>query len=103
MSGEQFISEPLVPEAGTADAAAMARGEPGLPHSFKWRGQTLLIREVVKAWKTNAPAGEGSAYLRRHWYTLLLTDGRTITVYCLRHARPGRPHWWLYTIHESAV
>lgn len=99
MSADQFISEPLIPEAGTADAFAMVRGEPGLPRSFRWRDAPLVIERVLGAWKTNAEAGEGRAYLRRHWYKVSVTDGRVLTLYCLRQAKPGEPRWWLYTVH----
>ena len=42
---ERLISEPIEPEPGAFDTAAMSRGEPGLPPSFTWRGLTVRVLE----------------------------------------------------------
>jgi hypothetical protein len=46
---EAFVSEAVTPEAGSFDAAAMSRGEPGLPRAFTWRGRRFEVAEVVAA------------------------------------------------------
>ena len=100
MPSDQFISESLTPDAGSFDAQAMARGEPGLPGGFTWRQKHYVITELLESWKSNAPAGEGSQYLRRHWFKIRTADGQIMTLYCLRNARVGNKRWWLYSIHR---
>ena len=101
---EAFVSEELVPEAGTADAAAMARGEPGLPGAFTWRGRRYAVVGVLGSWKSSSPEGGragAEVYLRRHWYRIATDAGDVMTVYCQRQAgnrkRP-KSRWWVYTV-----
>ena len=95
-----FVSEPLQAVAGTGDAGAMARGEPGLPVGFVWRGREYRIEAVARAWKSTG-MDRGEVYLRRHWWELIMATGERMVVYCERQARdrkhPGR-RWWLYEI-----
>ena len=100
---EEFVSEEMTPVAGTADTAAMARGEPGLPGRFMWRGDEYGIAGVIEKWKTSSPCshGSGEVYLRRHWYRILTDPPAVMTVYCQRQARNRRrpkARWWIYTV-----
>ena len=52
---DEFVSERIVPVAGTFDAAPMTRGEPGLPGRFVWREQEYAVAEVLEAWKETGP------------------------------------------------
>lgn len=100
-SQDEFISEPIDPIASAASPRPAARGEPSLPKQFRWRDTTYTIAEVRKSWKQSRPEGHrpgGEMYLRRHYWTVRTTSGETMTLYCLRQARPGRKRWWLYTI-----
>lgn len=100
----ELISESIRPRAGTADARAMGRGEPGLPRGFEWRGHDVDVLEVMEAWKESSREGSragGSLYLRRHCYKLRMGDGSVWTVYCTRQAaRSGDPkrRWFLYSV-----
>lgn len=97
---EQFVSEPIEPEAGSMDSAAMSRGEPGLPRRFKWRGTLYEIADVEETWKTTG-LSSGERYLRRHWYRVLTGSGERMTIYCQRQVadrKKGRSRWWLYTL-----
>ena len=100
---EEFICEPAVPVAGTGDAAAMSRGEPGLPGRFVWRKTEYRVLGVVRQWKTTGPCRNGSdeVYLRRHWYQVLVEPRAVMTLYCDRQAkdrrRPKR-RWWVYSV-----
>ena len=102
-AGQRFICEPLTPVAGTADTTAMARGEPGLPKRFTWRGREYRVVDVVRTWKTTGPCTSGAdeQYVRRHWYTIRTDPPMTMTVYCDRQSK-DRKHpkarWWVYTI-----
>lgn len=100
---EQFVSEPLQPVAGTADPAAMARGEPGLPGRFTWRDEEYHVVRVLQQWKSSGPCRSGSSeiYLRRHWYKLLVEPPLVMTVYCERQARRPKARWWIYTIERT--
>ena len=96
----EFVSEELVPIPGTADTAAMSRGEPGLPLRFRWRKQEHTVVEVLRTWKSSK-MDMGESYLKRHWYEILTDSRLQLTIYCERQQRSsGRPksRWWVYTI-----
>lgn len=98
---DEFLSEPLTPVTETADTARMARGEPGLPRQFVWRGETVEIVEVRRAWHDTGPCSSGSdeRYVRRHWYEVDTAGHGRLTIYFQRQARAGRgsPRWWLFS------
>jgi hypothetical protein len=93
----RLISKPIVPQGGSFDIGAMSHGEPSLPPSFEWDGQTLTISELRKAWRSFKD-DRGDTYLKRHWFEFATTDGRIAVVYFDRGARRGQPRWFLYTI-----
>lgn len=102
-AGLQFVSEPIRPDAGTFDAAAMARGEPGLPTGFTWRGQHYRIAAVAETWKESQPCdhGSGERYYRKRWFRVVVESGETMSLYALRHVKPGanaKARWWLFSI-----
>lgn len=99
-TGETFVSEAVVPQAGSFDAAAMSRGEPGLPRVFTWRGRRLEVAQVLSTWKTSTRE-RGELYLRRHWFEARVTTGERVTLYCERQAKnrkAPKARWWLYKI-----
>jgi len=91
----RFISEPVVPEAGSADIGAMTRGEPGLPKSFSWRDRRYEIAGVMRNWRTTG-VDRGDTYVRRHWYEIETVSGERMVIYCDR--RDKRNRWRLYTV-----
>ena len=100
---EEFVGEPIKPVRGTADSAAMVRGEPGFPGRFCWRDTEYVLDEVLATWKQSGPCKSGSKerYLRKHWFKVRTTDGSEMTVYFDRQRRSGRQaknRWWLYTV-----
>ena len=110
-SREEFIGEQMTPVAGTADAAAMARGEPGVPGRFVWRGEEYRVARVIEKWKTSGPCRSGAdeLYLRRHWYRIAAEPSRRagiMTIYCDRQAKNRkRPksRWFVYTIERAGA
>lgn len=99
MANEQFISEPIDPDRGSGSAAAMARGEPGLPSGFTWRGRHYGIEQVLESWKSSSP-GTSNVYLRRHWFSVRTSSGEVMVLYCLRQAKPGQKRWCIYSIRQ---
>lgn len=103
----EFVSEPITP-VGPSDTSAMARGEPGLPASFKWRDQTLDIIRCIRAWKHSereSSQTRGELYLRRHYYLLEMSDQSQWQVYFTRQPlKSGRAtqRWFLYKIESEA-
>lgn len=103
----ELISEPILPLAGTFEAPAMARGEPGLPAGFQWRDQPYEVVECLRRWKESSREGghaQGELYLRRHAFELLMSDGTRWSVYFVRQTpRSGSPRarWYLYTIEPA--
>lgn len=93
----QFVSQALTASADTIDTGGLSRGEPPLPKDFAWRGDRLVVRDVLRTWRSTT-TDRGDTYLARHWYELALADGRTAVVYFDRKAHRGRARWWLYTI-----
>ena len=101
---QQFISEAIVPLAGSAESGAMARGEPGLPDRFTWRDEVYSVVEVLSKWKESGSCrhGSGERYLRKHWYKIRTDAGQVMTIYFERQARSAKQRkerWWLYAIH----
>ncbi|MBN2562179.1 MAG: cytoplasmic protein [Phycisphaerae bacterium] len=100
----EFVSEAITPDPGTFDAAAMARGQPGLPAGFTWRGRHYVIRELLESWKQTEAEGHrrgGERYYRKHYFRVWTDSGETMTIYAVRHVKPGenaRRRWWLYSI-----
>jgi len=99
----EFVSEPIEPDALTFDAAAMARGEPGLPRGFTWRGEHHEIVELLESWKHTESwdHSTGDRYYRKHYYRVRTDRGDVMTLYALRHTKRGesrRKRWWLYAV-----
>jgi hypothetical protein len=99
---EQFVSESMTPVGGTADTRSMARGEPGVPERFIWRGSEYTVAAIVRRWKESGPCHHGNSelYLRKHWFEVLTTSGQRMTIYFERQPRRGssaKARWWLYT------
>ncbi len=94
----QLVSERILPDQGAFDVAAMARGEPGLPASFIWRGQRYHVSRLLT---TGRATGEdrGDTYVRRHYFNIETSDALQMMIYFERN--PGRARdkaWWLYTL-----
>jgi hypothetical protein len=102
----RLISEEIQPESGAFDAVAMARGEPGLPPAFAWRGAVYGVTARLRSWKGFRPdTGSPEMYLRRHYHELRMEDGATWVVYCLRQTgsrQAGRHRWFLEKILAAA-
>jgi len=101
-SPRRFISEPITPVPGTFDTAAMARGEPGLPSRFRWRGREYEVAQVLHTSKTTSPCTHGSPekYVRKHVYRVRTTDGTEMEIYFDRHPRvkaDRKRRWWILT------
>jgi hypothetical protein len=99
---ESFVSEPIEPRPGSFEAAAMARGEPGLPGAFTWRGAEYVVALVVESWRSHGRSPGGTEmYLRKHWYRVATTTGEIMTLYFDRQPRRGRApakgRWTLYS------
>lgn len=108
-STADFVSEPIAPAGGAFDTAAMARGEPGLPNAFTWRGTTYRVAGVEARWKDTSPEGGragGEVYLRRHCFELRMHDGQKWVVYFVRqNPRSGNrgARWYLYQVEYDAA
>ncbi|HEY0613806.1 MAG TPA: DUF6504 family protein [Candidatus Elarobacter sp.] len=101
-AGPEFVSEALAPSAECIDTGALSRGEPPLPREFGWRGERLVVGTVRRTWRSTT-TDRGDVYLARHWFEVLLADGRSAVLYFDRKSRRDRPHWWLYTIEAAGA
>lgn len=102
----RLVSEEIQPETGAFDAVAMARGEPGLPPAFAWRGTAYGVATRLRSWKGLRPdTGSPETYVRRHYHELRMEDGATWVVYCLRQTgsrQAARHRWFLEKILAAA-
>lgn len=99
---EQFVSESIVPVAGTFDVRGIAKGEPGLPGRFVWRGDEYTVSEVLAVWKTSSPDTTGEVYLRRHWWEVRTDSGHVMKLYFERqkNRKDAKARWFVYTVVE---
>lgn len=100
--GTRLISETIYPESGSFDAAAMARGEPGYPSRFKWRGRDYRVRSLLGERKTlrSCRSGSGERYVHKHMFTLETESGEIMTLYRTRSGSK-KDSWMLYTIEDG--
>ena len=98
---DRRIAEEIVPEPGSFDARSMARGVPGVPRRFRWRGDEYEVAEVVRSGKelSDAPAGGGDRYVRRHAYQVRTTDGQEMRLVADRSGR-RTARWILHSVSE---
>ena len=99
----EFIGERIEPVAGTLDPARMARGEPGLPQRFRWRGGEHEITAVLETGRITGDCthGSGEKYVRKHWYRVRTTAGTELRITFNRRARTAqelRDGWWIQSL-----
>jgi len=97
----EFVSERITPIAGGFDTRSMARGEPGLPRGFRWRGDDYPVLELLETWKQSSREGahaQGELYLRRHYFRVRVSDAEWIVYFTRQPSRSGSPksRWFLY-------
>ena len=104
---ERFVSEAIKPAVATFDASRMALGEPGFPREFMWRGRTIEVAAVLRAWRETGKCRHGSPelYVRKHWFEVATVSDGTMKIYFERQPRVGRKgaRWWLFSVRESKV
>jgi phosphoribosylglycinamide formyltransferase-1 len=93
-----LVVEAIAPDPSSFEVAGPARGEPGLPRRFTWRGVEWTVARVERRWKTTGRDRGGSRerYVRRHWAVVRTTAGPRFRVYGERGGLPGR--WWLHSV-----
>lgn len=106
----EFVSEPIIPEPGSFNAAVMASGLASLPAAFVWRGRRYQIVDCldhVKLTSTEGGRAGGERYLRRQRFTVRLDTGQ-LAVLDVHRQRPSSTRrtassvrWFLYTIDDS--
>ena len=95
----EFVSEAIVSGGEFLDSPALSSGEPPLPRRFTWRREELVVREVLRTWRSTV-TDRGDVYLARHWYELELEGGRHAVLYFDRKSRT-KSRWFLYTISDA--
>lgn len=103
-----FVSETLTPLEASFDTDMMARGEPGLPHKFRWRTKEWEVAEVLESWKEHGDCsnGSGERYLRKHVHRVRMTNGWVLRLYCQRSFGRGKfrikSRWWVHSIEDPS-
>lgn len=107
---QQFVSEPITPEAGSFSPQMMATGLAALPDAFVWRNRRYRIVECLDHRKVSAPEGGVAGkerYLTRQVFTVRLDTGQRATIYVTRQAPRGaspqaaKRRWFLYSIEPA--
>jgi hypothetical protein len=106
--GSSYVSEPIVPLGTSFDTAGMARGEPGLPHKFRWREREFVVAEVLARGKGHGDCrnGSGERYVRRHRYRVRTTDGTIMNLYFQRSTGRGRlpaARWRIQSVESAGM
>jgi hypothetical protein len=102
-----FVSETIIPIDASFDTSGMARGEPGLPHKFRWGKKEFMVARVLEQWKEHGDCthGSGERYVRKHGYRVELTDGSIVRIFFNRNFGRGRPtnkaRWWIQSIERD--
>ena len=102
---ERFISEPITPVSGTMPPGDMARGVPGFPRQFTWRGRTYILSETLESWRETGPckSGGGEQYARKHWFRIRTESGEEMKIYFERQPRSkhdAKKRWWLHSLRD---
>ena len=101
---ETFVGEAILPEDMSFTVAPMARGLPGLPRKFSWRGRDYAVLEVLEEKKETGDCthGSGERYVRKHWFTVRTTGDLVMRIYFERQERSsGGSRWRLYSVREA--
>lgn len=85
----------------------MARGEPGVPASFRWRDREWVVAEVLETWKEHGDCthGSGERYVRKHGFRLRTADGAVFKVYFQRHFGKAKraERWWIQSMTDLSL
>lgn len=101
---ETFIGEAITPEDMSFSVSAMARGKPGIPRKFSWKGKGFSVMAVLEEWKEcgNCRHGSGERYVRKHWFRIRTTGDLEMRIYFERQGRSsGGSRWRLYSIRNA--
>lgn len=107
MNSEQFISEPITPEAGSFSTELMARGLAALPGAFTWRDKRYEVVKCIDHFKETSTEGgkaQSDRYLHRQVFVVELDTGEIAKLYVLRQGLSGgsskakKQRWYLYSI-----
>jgi len=102
MNHRVFVGRPLEAIGASIGSDASGRTEPGLPNAFRFDDETLMVKMLLRTWRTNVD-DRGDTYVKRHWFEFVIDDGRRAVVYFERNVRRrNAPRWWLYTIESGA-
>ncbi len=98
----EFISEEISPIGTSFDASALARGEPGLPGVFLWRGKEYRVKTLVEAKKTlrNCRNSSDEKYINKHYSVFETETGEVMTVYRKRSGSK-KDSWVLLSIQRK--
>ena len=99
------VLEAVKPHPGSFDPRAMARGEPGVPMRFDWRGRTYVVAEVMGAERETEPEGApgGELYVRRHAIRVRTESGEVMVLSGTRGARGASTRWMLRHIEDASA
>jgi hypothetical protein len=98
------VLEPIEPDTTTFDAGTMARGEPGVPARFTWRGDVHVVADVLSSRRETTPSAGGSGgYVRRHVVRVRTAAGVVMTLSGARGARHGSTRWILRSLEDPAT
>ncbi len=99
-----FVGDAITAEDSSFSTSSMARGGPGLPTVFSWKGRKFSVLEVLEQWKETGDCrhGSGERYVRKHWFRIRTDVGLEMSIYFERQRRSsGGPRWRLYSVRDA--
>ena len=100
------IMERVAPHPGTWNTRMMARGEPGVPMRFDWRGRTYVVAEILETRRETEPSSEGDdpeTYVKRHAVRVRTESGEVMWLSGSRGTRARAPNWVLRHIEPGGA
>lgn len=98
--GPRSVLEPVEALPGAFDAGSLARGAPGVPRRFVWRGRTYEVEAVLgddrAAGGVRRTNVEG--YVRAHAFRVRTTTGEVMLLSGARGPSRGAERWVLRSV-----
>lgn len=94
------VLEPVEALPGAFDAGSLARGAPGVPRRFVWRGRTYEVAALLGDDRAQGGTRRHNVegYVRAHTFRVRTTTGETMVLSGARGTARGTARWVLRSV-----
>ena len=85
-----FYSEPIIVDPASISTAALAKGAPGCPMRFVWRGKEYRVATILEVSRQLRAHDSRETYVRSHSFRVVTECGYEMILRCDRQVR-GNP------------